>query len=81
MELLEFININGNFHIPVKIQGSTYYDGKHWITIDQQPETSWYIGFINNVKFVGYPDFNGSFGLDWKPKNVSPLTCVVNGCC
>lgn len=82
-EFISFLNINGYRHIPVRIEGSEEYDGEYWITMDKQPDTVWYTGFIHDKSFTGYPAKNGSVSLNLPTQYVptSKLSCVVNGCC
>jgi len=77
-------NINGNFHVPVTIQGTGLYDGFYWIRIDQQPFTSWHVGFLP-THFTGIPPNLGSISLTPPPPppmNPSMVhSCVLNDCC
>lgn len=81
-ELISFLNMNGHRHVPIRIEGTDKYDGEYWITTDKQPQTVWYMGFLLNVPFTGYPHSHGKMSLNLPADYIAPpLTCVLNGCC
>lgn len=83
-EWVSYLNINGPINVPIQITGTGLYDGKHWIRIDKQPETLWYMGFLSSFSFLGYPERMGNVELnDQFRKECAPpfLQCEMNGCC
>jgi len=80
-EWVSYLNINGHRNVPIRITGTDRYDGKHWIRVDKQPETLWYVGFLP-FNFTGYPQGVGSVELDIRHQIIPPfLQCEINGCC
>lgn len=82
-EWVSFLSINGKINVPIQVVGTGKYDGKHWIRVDKQPETLWYVGFLPQI-FSGYPNRMGSVELLIQSfqKTIPPfLQCQVNGCC
>lgn len=79
-----YTNINGPLHVPVRIDGTGLYDGFHWIRVDEQPQTTWRMGFLPG-DFIGFPETMGTCTI--QPPIVDdifprpPLWCTTNGCC
>lgn len=81
-EWISFLSINGYLHVPVQIRGTGTYDGTHWVKMDKQPETVWYVGFLP-MEFRGQPNGIGTVRLHIPEDTIPPppLSCTVNGCC
>ena len=85
---ISYLNFNGPFNIPVKVENTGKYDGVYWIRMDQQPHTDWYAGFLP-ITFDGYPPSLGTVRLHIPPTNLvedkdymcGVHSCVRNGCC
>lgn len=81
-EMITFLHINGNLHVPVKIQDSEMYDGEFFARVDKQPMTDFHVVFLP-LTFQGYPLKNGTLTLhlNFRCQERGVLTCIRNGCC
>lgn len=81
-EMISFLRINGNLHVPVFVKGTGLYDGHYFARLDKQPGTDYHIVFLP-LEFKGFPEKKGTMDLvpDFRCHKPELLTCIKNHCC
>jgi hypothetical protein len=81
-DVVSFLNINGNLHVPFSVEGTVMYDGVYFGRVDKQPMTDYHVVFLP-VEFIGFPPSNGKVTLkaEFRCRERGVLTCIKNGCC
>lgn len=83
--MTSFLRINGDLHVPVRVEGSDLYDGEYFVRMDKQIYTNYFIAFLP-IEFKGFPPSFGKLFLEPEfrcPDEQEPrvLSCIKNKCC